>query len=56
MQLNQLHQHDEELTPQECAEQELAEEMDFGFWPELVGLIGVVAIVWLMFASFDGAF
>lgn len=40
---------DEDIDPAEFAADEAAEP-SFGNWPEIVGLIGTIALIWFTFA------
>ena len=46
--------HDEDILPDEFP-QEL-QEYDFGYWPEIAGLIATAIIIWIMFHFAEGAF
>ena len=50
-----MDRHDEEMSP---AELEIKEriEIDYGNWPEIVGLISAAFVVFIMFVSSDGSY
>ncbi|GAB4531444.1 MAG: hypothetical protein Tsb0019_33260 [Roseibium sp.] len=45
-----LTRQDEDMTPAEFAEEERRDAYGFGNWPEAVGLVFTLFVIWLIFA------
>lgn len=49
-----MQMHDDDMSPEGAEDR--TEEFDFGYWPDIAGLVAAGLIIWAMFRFSDGVY